>query len=165
SSGAGNRVIANQIHDPFAGNTSSTSAFYGIYHSSTNGTSGNENQVINNAIYNINGGGALTGIYNSSSGFVQYYHNTVDLADANYSGSSTARGFYQLTSANGIELKNNIFSITRSGTGTNHGIYKGTAATPIVSDYNDFHINGSGSNHVGYSGSNQTTLANWQSTS
>src|SRR5690606_39273966 len=52
-----------------------------------------------------------------------------------------------------------------SGTGTNHGIYKGTAATPIVSDYNDFHINGSGSNHVGYSGSNQTTLANWQSAS
>ncbi|RYY46520.1 MAG: T9SS type A sorting domain-containing protein [Chitinophagaceae bacterium] len=147
------RISKNRIHDPYAGDLADASIAYGIYFSSCDATAGNENIVSNNVIYNFNGGGAHHGLYNSSSDSVRYLHNTIALNDVNYTGSAVARGFTQLTTARGIELTNNIFSITRTGTGAKHALYFGatTTASTITSNRNDLFITPFSANHfTGY---------------
>jgi len=158
-------IMNNRIHTPFGANPSAIGAFQGITHVNAGAPSTNPNKIYNNAIYNIRGGGFIYGIYNISSAHSRYYHNTVVIDDIYYTGSSFARAFHQSGSVSGVELKNNILSITRSGTGVNHGIYKGTALTAIVSNNNDIYINGTGVNHIGYMTTHQTTLSAWQTAS
>ncbi|HNJ58929.1 MAG TPA: GEVED domain-containing protein, partial [Chitinophagaceae bacterium] len=76
-------------------------------------------------------------------------------------------GLYQVTSADGIEFKNNIVYITRGGTGLKYGIYKSTAATPLVSNNNIFYLGsaGSGAQYIGYQTSAQASLTAWQTAS
>lgn len=147
------RVSKNRIHNPFAGDLADVSAAYGIYFSSCDATAGNENIVANNAIYNFKGGAIQYGIYNSGSDSVWFYHNTVNLDDANYAGTSITRGFYQITTARGIEFKNNIVRITRGGAGIKYILYHaatGTAST-IKSDNNNLHMaSPAGTNYMGY---------------
>lgn len=160
---SGNKITNNRIHDPFAGNLSSTSALYGIYISSSDATAGNETEVSNNELYNLNGGGTMYLLYNTGSNYVNYYHNTIACNDATYSGSSITRGFYQTTSANNINLKNNIISITRSTTGASYCMYWNTAASSITSDYNDLYVDASNASaHIGYKSGNQNLLSDWQ---
>src|SRR5690606_3262218 len=74
----------------------------------------------------------------------------------------------QSTAASGITFANNNVSITRGGTGIKHGLYFNTATSTITSDYNNIYLNslGSGAQYVGReSGTDQATLANWQTTS
>lgn len=158
-----NKITKNRIHDPFAGNTTSTSAFYGIYLSSSDATSGNETEVSNNELYNLNGGGTMYILYNTGSNYVNYYHNTIACNDATYSGTSITRGFYQTTSANNINFKNNIISITRSTTGASYCMYWNTAASTISSDYNVLYVDAFNSAaHIGYKSGNQNLLSDWQ---
>ncbi|HEY9082254.1 MAG TPA: fibronectin type III domain-containing protein, partial [Vicingaceae bacterium] len=165
-SGENNLAEANEIFNPMGGNTTSTSSIYPIYHTGVDATVGNENKVINNIIHSINGNGIIYGLYNSSSDGVFYYHNTVSLDDANATAGTT-RGFYQTTTATGIEFKNNIVSVTRGGTGTKHCIYFNAAASVIASNNNVFYINApAGTNNLGYfSATNQATLVDWQTAS
>ncbi|MBI1344516.1 MAG: T9SS type B sorting domain-containing protein [Terrimonas sp.] len=160
------RVSKNRLTSPFGGNTASTSTLYGIYFSSCDAPGGQENKVTNNILYDIDGSGSVYAIYNSSSDNVQYYHNTVSLDNTSNSSSSLSRGFYQITTADGIVFKNNIITITRGGTGTKHGIYYGSTTSTIVSDRNDIFVDGaSGTNYVGYYSGNQSALSDWQSAS
>ena len=157
------RISKNRIHTPAGGNTASTSVLYGIYFTSNDAPSGQEAIVSNNLLYNFDGAGTIYGLYNSSSSNVHYYHNTISLDNAANSSSNLSRGFYQLTTADGIVLKNNIITITRGGTGIKHAIYFGTSTSTITSDRNDLYVNGpAGSNYVGYNGTNQATLTDWQ---
>ncbi|RYE17355.1 MAG: hypothetical protein EOP51_24025, partial [Sphingobacteriales bacterium] len=107
--GTKNMVIdGNRIHDTHNSATTQSGTAYGIYASSCDAPAGSENRVINNLIYNFNSGsGTIYGLYNSSSDGFYYYHNTVVL-DNVASTSGTTRGLYQLTSATGIDIKNNI---------------------------------------------------------
>ena len=157
-------INRNKIHDPFTQNTSSTSIFYGIFLTGIDVNTGMETRIRNNAIYNVNGGGSIYGLYNSSSNNVKYYHNTVNFDDAAYSGTALAYNFYQITTADGIDIKNNIFSNTRGGTGNKVGIYRATATTTITSDYNNFYLTGT-NRYVGFDGTLRVTLADWRASS
>jgi hypothetical protein len=152
----------NRIHNAFDMMATSTSAAYPIYSSSSDATLGNENVISNNLVYDINHAGVIYGIYNTGSDYYKYYHNTISLDDLASTTSSATRGFYQTTSATGLDFRNNIISIKRGGTGINHGIYMGTAATTYSSNYNNVYVSGAGTNYFGYSGANQATLAAWQ---
>lgn len=155
------KISKNRIHNLFDGTPTTTSTSYGIYFTGVDAIAGLENIVSNNAIYNMNGNGTLYGIYNTGSDNVGYYYNTVTLDDPNATTTSDAYCFYQTTAAAGIDLKNNLFSMTRAGNGDKFCMYFATSTTTFTSDYNGFYRNAANS-HVGFNGANQTTLANWQ---
>lgn len=154
------RISKNRIHNPFDGEPASTSAFYGVYFTGVDALAGLENVVSNNVIYNVNGQGVHYGLYNTGSDNVLYYYNTIDLAG---SGSSTtdSYGFYQTTSASGIDLKNNLISISRANGGDKFCLFFNTAASVIISNNNAFYRNTNNA-HIGYNGANRTTLLDWQ---
>lgn len=161
-SSKGLRISKNRIHNGFGGMTSSTSTFYGIYFTGVDAPTDNENIVSNNLIYNINGSGTAYGIYNSGSNNASYYHNTISLDVASSTTTSATYGFYQTTEAEGIELKNNLITITRGGTGNKFAMYFNTTSTKFTSDYNNFYVSGSAA-YVGYySSANKATLSDWQ---
>lgn len=163
TSGERNTIEGNRIHDPFRGQGGvSTSLSYLIYHNGVDASIGNENRVINNLIYNMNSNGTVYAFYNSGSDGVYYYHNTVSLDDQNATGGNT-RGFYQTTSASNIEFKNNIITVTRAGTGIKYCVYHATSTSTITSDNNVLYMNApAGTNNLGYAGSAQATLVDWQ---
>lgn len=154
------RISKNRIHNPFGGAPASTSTFGGIYFTGTDALAGLENVVSNNAIYNINGGGIQYGIYNSSSDNVQYYYNTVNL-DNSVASTNESYAFYQTLAAAGIDIRNNIFSVTRTGAGDRYGIFMNTNTTTFTSNNNAFYVTGTNA-FTGYFNANQATLANWQ---
>jgi hypothetical protein len=158
-------ISKNRIHNPFDGNTASTSGAYGVYFTNTDATVGNENVVVNNLIYNFNGAGTQNGILTGGSDYTKYYHNTISLDDNTTTCASCAtRGFYlQTTSAVGQELVNNNFTITRTNGGESQGIYLAVAAPGLVSDYNNIYVASSGSlNQTGYiGGAGYVTLNDW----
>lgn len=158
----GARISKNSIHSTFDAQSTTTNDLYGIYLTGVDATAGSENVVSNNQVYDIRSNGIIYGIYNASSDNAWYFHNTISLDHTGSTSTFATRGFYQLTAATGIQLKNNLITISRGGTGTKHAIYMGTTTTTYTSDYNDFYVEPGASNFVGYNGTNQATLANWQ---
>ncbi|RYY53319.1 MAG: T9SS type B sorting domain-containing protein, partial [Chitinophagaceae bacterium] len=157
----GLRISKNRIHAPFAGNTASTSIFYGIYSTGTDADPATPTVVSNNLVYDVKSSGTQYGIYNTSTSSANYYHNTISLDDASNTATSLSYGFYQTTLSDNINLKNNIFNITRAGTGNKFALYFATATSTIVSDYNDLYVTGTNA-FTGYNGTNQATLLAWQ---
>jgi trimeric autotransporter adhesin len=158
----GLKVIGNRFHNPFGGVPTSTSAAYPIYLSGSDGDANNPNIIANNAIYNMNGLGTFYGIYNSGADNTRIDHNTVDITTSQAVSTGTY-GFYHSSTSTGVELRNNIFNIRRAGTGVKYGIYM-LSSHSISSNHNAFYLDGSNA-HVGYNGSNRTTLAAWQTAS
>lgn len=155
-------ISKNKIINPFGGNTSSTSAFYGINFNSSSPSAGNDYIVSNNVIASANGLGLQYGINNTSTSSIQLFNNTISLDDATSTATTAARCINISGTPSGIFFYNNILSITRGGAGTKHCFYS-ASTIPLISDNNDFYINSpAGTNSVGYFGTNQTTLANWQ---
>ncbi|MEO5647475.1 MAG: T9SS type A sorting domain-containing protein, partial [Chitinophagaceae bacterium] len=162
-------ISKNRIHDPYKGDLADVSAAYGIYLTGADATPGNENIISNNLIYNFYGGGTQYGIYNASSDSARYFHNTISLEDGSYAGTSATRGFYQVTTAKGLEFRNNIVRIARGGAGIKYTLYFGatTTASTIFSDNNDLFITSSlGTNGIGYlavptPAMGYATLAEW----
>jgi hypothetical protein len=148
-------IEKNRLHDPFTGSPTATGTLYGIYLSnSTGATAGTTNDVVNNVLYNINGGGTQYLIYNSGSSFSRIYNNSI-AADDQSATTITTYGIYN--SGLNTEVKNNVVSITRPSTGTKYGLYYSTA--PTSSDYNDIYVpNG----NVGYFSTALVTLADLQ---
>jgi hypothetical protein len=155
-------IESNRIHDAFTLNNTLSNSAYGIYYTANSGAAGQENDAVNNLIYNFNGAGLDYGIYNSASGYTRYYHNTVSLDNTAYAGLSGCYGFYQISAATNIDFRNNLVSVTRGGTGSKYALYFSTATSTITSNYNDLFIGTSTTAYTGYYGSNQATLANWQ---
>lgn len=156
-------VERNRIHNMFDAMPSNTSTLYGIYTSGT-GVSGQENRIINNAIYNPGGNGTVYGIYNSTSPYMQAYHNTIAINDATAT-SGSAYGFYQTGTASNIVFRNNIVVVTRSGTGTKRALYFSSTGSSITSNNNVLYLNATAGtdNHLGqYGTTNFTTFANWK---
>ncbi|MDA3615527.1 Ig-like domain-containing protein [Polluticaenibacter yanchengensis] len=158
------KVNANRIHNSFGGNPASTSAQYPIYLTAADALATGPNIISNNLIYNINGAGLIYGLYNSSSDFAYYYHNTVVLDNQSNTSSVATRAVYQVTLATGIEFKNNIFIVTRTGGGASHAIYMGTATTTFESNNNNIIVPNDATSYIGYSGSALATMADWRST-
>ncbi len=162
----GVHINRNKIHDAFNGNTSSTSAAYGVYTSGSDATAANPNIISNNMIFGFNNAGTQYGIYNTGSDSAKYYFNSILLdGQANTSTTYVTRGIYQTTLAYGLEFKNNIIVVSRQSVGQNHGIYMNTATTTFVSDHNNIYVpTATGSvNNVGYAGGSEyITLADWK---
>jgi hypothetical protein len=156
-------VEKNRVHHMFDAMPTNTSTFYGVYVGGT-GVSGQENKVFNNLIYSPGGNGSVYGIYNSSSPYMQAYHNTIAFDDV-AATSGSAYGFYQTGTASNINFRNNLVYITRSGTGTKRALYFGSTGSSIVSNYNLLYLNAAAGtdNHLGqYGTTNFTTFANWK---
>src|SRR5690606_26087387 len=109
---------------------------YAVYITGVDAPATAPNQVVNNLVYDFITEGTIYAFYNSSSDNAQYYHNTISLDDQTLVGSDITRGFYQTTAATGLDFRNNVISITRSGTGDKHAIYLNTAGTVITSNNN-----------------------------
>ena len=139
-----------------------TSTLYGIYASAADAAAGQPNIISNNLIYGFNGAGTIYGLYNTVQ--LTIIIITIQFHWIIHASTSTAttRGFYQTTTADGIVLKNNIITITRGGTGIKHALYFDYSNQYNYSNRNDLYVSGSGTNYVGYNGTNQATLANWQ---
>ena len=156
----GTAIESNRIHDPYLSATNNSA--YGIYQTGANGLAGQENDVINNVIYNFNGGGQDYGIFNSGSSYCRYYHNTIALDFTANVSTSNCYGFYQVLAASNVDFKNNLVSVTRGGGGSRYALYFSTTSSSIVSDYNDLYIGTGSGFYTGYYGSNQATLADWK---
>jgi len=158
------RVNANRIHNMLGGNTASTNDVVGIYFTSVDAFAGLENVVSNNAIYDIRSNGSITALYNAGSDNIFYYHNTISLDDASSTTTETTRGFYQTTTAGGIDLKNNLITLRRGGTGIMTGLFFNTATSTITSNYNNIFYTPAANTFYGSSGgTGQPTLNAWQS--
>jgi hypothetical protein len=153
-------IDKNKIRDPFASSPTSTSSVYGIYQL-VNSTAGNENMISNNLLYNMNSNGLQYLIYLSSYNYTNVLHNTI-VSDYAASTAGTTYGIYA-TGTLGLNIRNNIVSISRGGTGTKYCLYYSGAKT---SNNNDLYITSTaGTNGVGYFGGAQATLAAWQTAS
>ncbi|UOQ97699.1 T9SS type A sorting domain-containing protein [Hymenobacter sp. 5317J-9] len=160
---AGTAIERNRIHDSFTGNTSDTAAAYGLYFTS-DGTAGAENDAVNNLVYNFNGAGTEYGIYNTSSDFARYYHNTFSLDNAGPGTTRTTYGFYQTGAATGIDFRNNLVSVTRTGgTGSKYALYFVTTTSTITSNYNDLYVGTGALYFTGrYGTTNYAALSDWR---
>ncbi|HUC83024.1 MAG TPA: hypothetical protein VMR70_19100, partial [Flavisolibacter sp.] len=156
-------VSKNRIHNPFGGDLASTEAFNGIFFTGVDATTDNENMVVNNLIYKVNGQGAQVGISNTGSDNVWYLHNTIALDSVGATSTATTRGFYQTTEAGGILFYNNMVTISRGGTGTKHAVYLNSAATGFIADHNNYFLNSAGgTNSVGYLTTTRATINDWR---
>jgi hypothetical protein len=151
----GQAIEKNRFHDPYTGNPASTNAVYGVYVvTSSGGTATMPNDVVNNVFYNLNGNGLQYLIYNSLSAYVRIYNNTLVSDDQTATTSAVTYGIYN-TGAN-TDVKNNVVSISRTGSGPKYALYY-TVAT--ASNYNDLYTP---TGNVGYYNVPFATLANWQ---
>ncbi len=159
-------IEKNRIHNLYDFLPASVGTSFGIY-VNAKAKAGFENKVLNNLIYNANNNGPAYGIYNSAGDSMLAYHNTIILDDqATTTGS--AYGIYHSYLGNGTQYKNNIVSVTRSGTGIKRCIYVGDAAIKLKCDNNILFLNAATgiNNHLGQLGNqNLTTLSAWQSAS
>ena len=115
----------------------------------SNGSNTNSMQCIG-----VNDGGA-TGTRN-------YYHNSINIEGSASTGSSNSVGLLYNSIGNSVNILNNIFKITRSGSGNNFAIANtGASFTGFISNYNA--LNAVNANTVGAtSGFTALSLANWQ---
>ncbi len=155
------KVNANNIHDAFNANPTTTQNPYGVYFTNCPHSLGREALVTNNIVYNFAGSGAHYGLYaGGTTSYIRFYNNTISL-DNKTSTTGAAYGFYQTGTTTNIDVKNNNISITRGGTTAKYGIYLATNPPGVTSNYNNIYINASGGN-VGYYSSAKATLADWK---
>ncbi len=150
-------IEKNKIHDAFAANPTANNFCYAIQLSNgTGATATSPNDVVNNIIYNIKGNSGQYLIYNFSSAYSRIYNNTLV---SDYQAATTTATTYGIYSSGvGADIRNNILSITRTGTGPKYGIY--TATNTPTSSNNDLYLPGG---IIGYANSAAyPLLANWQ---
>lgn len=161
-------VSRNTLYTPFKGALASTSAAFPIYFNACDATAGNENIVVNNVVHSMLGAtGNQNGLLINNSDYLKVYHNTFSLDDAGAAASCAcaARGIYvQTTGVVGLDIRNNIISISRGGTGEKQGIYfEPTSVASYTLDNNNYYITGNGTIEIGHIGTTgYTTLAGWQ---
>lgn len=164
-------VSKNRIHNPADGNNASTTAAYGVDLVNCDATSGTENIIVNNLIYNFNNAGTQNGILNNGSDYVKIYHNTISLDDVSATCTTCAtRGLYeQVAGTLGLEFVNNIVTIRRGGSGDKQLLYfTSTSVAGITIDNNAYYIDPTlaGTKELARVGSTgYVTLNDWQATS
>lgn len=166
SNNVGMAAERNRFHDTFTANLTNTSGTYLIYCSSNDGLAGQENDFVNNLGYNLNSLGTEYFAYNSSSDYNRYYHNTFVSDNQAYTGTAQTYGLYQTGLAVGIDVRNNVFNITRTGTGNRVALALITTTSAITSDYNDLYLGTAANFYTGtYGATNYGALVAWQQVS
>ncbi|HET9505548.1 MAG TPA: T9SS type A sorting domain-containing protein [Hymenobacter sp.] len=151
-------IAKNRVHDDFTGQATPSTAFsYGIFLATgTGATATSPNSVVNNVIYNMNGNSGQYLLYNSGSTYCRLYNNSI--SSNNQTSTSTAATYGIYTSGANTDIRNNVMSITRTGTGTRYAIY--TLTNVPTSSNNDLYVPGG---VIGYANSAAyPVLANWQ---
>lgn len=150
----------NQYRNPYGASLTNVGTAYGIYMAAS-ATSGNENKFYNNLVYNFNSSGPTYGIYISATNYAKVYHNTVSFDQTSATGTTTTAGIYA-TGTLGLDIRNNVVTITRGGTGVKQCL-QFASASGVTSNKNDLYINSAaGTNYTGFYVSGFATLANWQ---
>ncbi len=158
-------ISKNRFTNFFGGSPTSTAGMYGVSINAVDATAGSENLVFNNAFYNLNGLGITYPLYNNGSDNVFYYHNSIALDNPTALATGAAAGFFQTTTATGLQFKNNIIHITRGGTALKHCINLSTAASAasFESNNNVLFIDATVNNgHIGNLNGNKTSFSAWQ---
>jgi hypothetical protein len=158
TSNTGATISKNRLHNTHDAASATTGTVYGIYISSP-GTSGSENIIKNNAIYNVNNtGGTFYASYNSGGNNTYYFHNTIsaDMPSVNY---STLRGMYFASASTNVKFQNNSISLSSPAT-SKHAIYLGSATIALTSNANNLYVGSSG--NIGYYSADKATLADWK---
>ena len=148
----GTRVLKNKI-------STTTANGYGIYNNWDNWASVTAQPAIiaNNFIAIGSGSTTSYGIYNYYAMSQNYYYNSINLlSSAGYAMYNTSG-----TSPVGVNVEDNIIAAT-SGTAGAYAYYLGNTTYVTTENYNDYYV-ATGANFMNYSGTNETTLANWQS--
>ena len=105
------------------------------------------------------------GIAVSTGGGYKIYFNSVDLTTNQANGGIPCAFWISefITTASSLDIRDNIFAVHQT-TGTRYSIYSGGSSNNIFGpiNYNDYYNVGP---NVGYLGSAQTSLANWQAAS
>jgi hypothetical protein len=157
-------IEKNRIHNMFDAMAAHTGTFYCLYFAA-DGTAALPNRAENNLIYNIGANGIVYGIYNTTAPYLYAYHNTISLDDQ-IATTGAAYGFYQTGVSAGIDFRNNIVYISRSGTGIKRAVHFVTTTSTIVSDRNVLYLSPSlagTDNNVGTFGTTAyATLALWK---
>lgn len=156
----------NKVHNLADGKPTATTDLVGINVTGGDPEETDYNAVINNLIYNFNSAGKHQGLVNSGVNYTRYYHNTVAMEDVSKSVNKESEAFILSSSATGIEVKNNLFTLRRklSGTTLSYVVSIASGSTMIMNN-NDYVFDASNSYiKTGKFGSTQyVTLANWQS--
>lgn len=157
-------INGNRIHDLYKKNPTYNGTIYGIAMYYSDGTSANtDNRISNNIFYNMTGGGTIYALYNVSSDWCNYYHNTINIDNPSNTSSSTTYAFYMSSASSNISLFNNIFTISRGGNGSKYLVYMGTVPSNFTANKNDYYFGTTaGNRNVGYYNGVQSTLANWK---
>ena len=158
------KIINNRLHSFFAAQPEATTELKLISAVNCDADLDFENLVANNIIYNIKSGGKIFALYNAGSDYINYYHNTVILDDATSVSSENAYAFYNTFYTTVLKVKNNIFSLSRSGSGFKYGYYLEETRNNIFDfDYNTIVSNNHPTVQVGWAkGTSYRTLTNWQ---
>ncbi|MBP6286654.1 MAG: right-handed parallel beta-helix repeat-containing protein [Ferruginibacter sp.] len=156
----------NRIYDLHVSMPGSSTISRGVYMSGTT-TAPTSGTIQNNLIYGMNNDGAQYGIQNNSvTGPVNIYHNTIVLNNATGAGTSNtnAINLSNFSTQNGLDMRNNIFVVTRGGTGVKRIIDVSASAAPFISNYNAAWLNAPGGTQTyGQIGSTSyITFGDWQ---
>ena len=157
---AGALIEKNKVHNLFDAIPTSTQSSDGFFIGvSPSPAVGNENVVVNNLVYNMNGNGAIHGITCTFGGNCKMYHNTIVLDDQTATTGITY-GIYQPIQTTGIDFRNNIVLVTRSGTGAKGCLYYGSSSSSINSNNNVLYA--PRGNIAVLQATNYATLSAWQ---
>ncbi len=158
-------VEKNRIHGLTSSASGRTFTIVGIWINAYNATTANPLRIINNVMYNNGHNGYLFGVYvGDNTANAALYHNTF-LLDGAAATSGDVNGITLAASGlSGIDIRNNIISITKQGTGTKYAINNyGSTLSPVTSNNNVLHLGSNVSNgYIGNHGGNQATLSSWQ---
>ncbi|MBK6632903.1 MAG: right-handed parallel beta-helix repeat-containing protein [Chitinophagaceae bacterium] len=136
----------NRIYDLHVNMPGTPTISRGVHMSGTT-TAPTSGTIQNNLIYGMNNDGAQYGIQNNSvTGPVNIYHNTIVLNNATGAGTSNtnAINLSNTTVQNGIDMRNNIFIVTRGGAGVKRIYDVSATSAPFISDYNVSYLNAQG---------------------
>jgi hypothetical protein len=148
-------ITGNRIRSFYDNLQTSTGTYYGIY--TIAGATGSVNVITNNIITDYNHFGTIYGIFMSTGNFINCDHNTIDIGNPGYTGTSGAFGIYCSGGGNSQNVRNNIVTMTRGGNANKYCLYTTVANTNI--NFNNFTIPSSATNFIGYYLANYSTLA------
>lgn len=160
---AGALVEKNRIHDLFNSMLSTAAGAYGFY-INANPPVGQENKVINNAIYNLTGAGSRYGFYlSSSTNNCKIYHNSFAFDDQTAAAASASvYGLYANSQVSGVDFRNNLISLESTTPTTKNCITIGNAASSIISNNNILFIASPGANIGVFAGTPYDKLITWK---
>ncbi len=158
-------INGNTIHDLFTQDKAATTATYGIYVTGADATTGKENVIANNVIYNIDNNGGNYGIYNTAGDGWLIYHNSVSVHNMDAT-AGTARGIYIAGLVTNNIINNNALHIVKGGPDFKAAVTYADSNALIISDYNALFTGGVVAVYVGsYGGTAYGSLAGYQNAS